>query len=272
MLIPKHIPVILVLFGAILPGGGYAGQAEEMSAYLERLRKFDISCKFMEGNFQKKETGLEHRSAFAALIREPDKPTALRRVEEALAASRSRLKEIEGRRQSAHPANPAKTAYYVTLVDQAQQGDSEALKELKALGLKVIPALYRLKNEKLIVPSPDTIALLSDLEHQADVALSDQATKWDVETWAFLIQREKEYIEILKRAIIALEGTRRPYSHWLPLVYMFGGGAIPFLFGIIAAVIYYEGFRFRVFAVIAASYLLYLSLVGFFQLFAPWIN
>jgi hypothetical protein len=246
--------------------------AEESSRYLDRLHKFDISCRFTDERSQKKEVGLEHRAAFAALIREGDKEATLQIVELEQGKSKDRLKRIEELLRTSPPADINTTQLCEELIAKALQEDIGALEQLKAIGPAAIPTMVDLKNNQFDLPAPEVIRLLAKLEQQADKLLERKSPGLDAETLGDLAQRERNYGEILKRAVIALEGTRREYPHWLPFVYMYGLGFIPFLFGIIAAFIYYGGFRWRVVAIIAGSYLIYVCLIGFFQFFAPWIG
>ncbi|MCP4710178.1 MAG: hypothetical protein GY869_16265 [Planctomycetes bacterium] len=215
---------------------------------------------------------LEHRTAFTSLIGESDKQTALRLVEAEQDISKGRLKMIEEMILSAPATDPAKKQLLAELSNQAQQGDTAALEQLRSAGTSAIPVLIQLKNERLILPSVEIRNLLAELEQQADGLLESQSSLLDADTLEALAQRERNYGEILKRAVIALEGVRRPKPHWLPFIYMYGLGFIPFLFGIIASVVYYQGFKPKILALIAGSYIFYVCFIGFFQFFAPWIG
>lgn len=260
------------LFHLILGQGARITSAEEPSHYLNRLHKFDISCKFTDERTKKKEVGLEHRASFSALIRECNKEATLQIVEIEKVKTKDRMKMIEELFRTAPPADINTTQLCEELVAKALQEDTGALEQLKTIGPAAIPALVDLKNNQFALPTPKVVHLLSELEQQADVFLERKSSGLDEETLGDLAQRERNYGEILKRAVLALEGTRRDYPHWLPFVYMYGLGFIPFLFGIIASFIYYGGFRWHAMAIIVGSYLLYVCLIGFFQFFAPWIG
>lgn len=255
--------------------------AEGPSVYLERLRKFDISCNIFDEKFQKKETGLEHRRAFTALIGLPDREKTLEALDEEKSASQSRLKKIEAALESVAAVEEEIVAVdeeterrRSELAAKAQNGDAAALSELKSLGPAAIPALLQLKDAKATVPSSAIVELLSRFEVRADEAMEteDPDKGLSLGTLNALAAREKSYQAILKRAAIALEGPRRPFPHWLPFLYLYGLGFIPFLFGIIASRVYYEGYNPRAAAVIAGSFVFYVCLIGFFQFFAPWMG
>ena len=260
---------LLLLISASVPGGV---DVEIISQHFNRLRKFDISCRFIDERFKKKEVSLEHRAAFTSLIRESDKQTTLFLVESEQGLSKARLKMIEEMLLSAAPTDPPKKSLWAELSVKAQQEDAAALEQLRSAGPSAIPALIQLKNERLSLPSAEIINLLADLEQQADVLLEIQSPLLDADTLEALGLRERNYGEILKRAVIALEGSRRPLPHWLPFIYMYGLGFIPFLFGIIASVVYYQGFKPKIMVFIAGSYIFYVCFIGFFQFFAPWIG
>ena len=260
---------LLLLISAAGRGGV---DAERSRQYLESLRRFDISSRFVDERFKKKEVNLAHRAAFTTLIRESDKEAVLRLVESEQGPSRDRLKMIEEMILSAPPVDPTKKRFWAELAVKAQQGDSAALEQLRSAGPSAIPALVQLKDERLILPSAEIIKLLAELEQQADVLMESRSSLLDAETLEALGRRERNYGEILKRAVIALEGARRPRPHWLPFIYMYGLGFIPFLLGIIASGVYYKGFKPRILALIAGSYIFYVCFIGFFQFFAPWIG
>ncbi|MBN1845358.1 MAG: hypothetical protein JW810_06710 [Sedimentisphaerales bacterium] len=266
--------LICLFFLCHLISGQYAGivSAAESSRYLDRLRKFDISCRFTDERTKKKEVGLEHRAAFSALIRQDDKEATLKIVEREQIKSKDRLKRIEEWLRTAPAADNTTTRLCEELVAKALQKDAGALEQLKAIGPAAIPALVDLKQDQFALPTPEVIHLLSQGERQADRLLESNSSGLDAQTLGDLAQRERNYGEILKRAVIALEGTRRDYPHWLPFVYLYGLGFVPFLFGIIASVIYYGGFRWQAMTIIAGSYLFYVCLTGFFQFVAPWIG
>jgi len=268
----KRSICLCFLFYLFLGQAARITSAEAPSRYLDRLHKFDISCKFTDERTQKKEVGLEHRASFSAMIRECDKEATLQIVELEKVKTKDRLKMIEDLLHTAPPADINTTQLCEELVAKALQGDAGALEQLKTIGPAAIPALVDLKHQQFALPTPELLHLLSELEQQADKFLERKSSGLDKETLGDLAQRERNYGEILKRAVIALEGTRRDYPHWLPFVYMYGLGFIPFLFGIIASFIYYGGFRRHAIVIIAGSYLLYVCLIGFFQFFAPWIG
>jgi len=268
----KRFVYIWFLVNLILRVGMRSMLAEDSFYYLNRLHKFDISGKFADERTRKKEIGLEHRAAFSALIRQRDKQAVLRLVEREQSQSKDRLKMIKNLLDSAQSADENTAKHCEELVAKAQQEDAGALERLKAIGPAAIPALVALKQNQFDLPTTEVVHLLSELERQADLLLERRSSGLDKETLNLLAHREKNYGAILKRAVIVLEGTRRDYPPWLPFVYLYGLGFIPFLFGIIACRVYYGGFRGRAMTIIAGSYLLYVCLIGFFQFFAPWIG
>lgn len=262
--------IFLVLF-LVFAAGSAATSANSADSLTERLRRFDISCRMFDERFGKKTCGVEHSETFTRLIGLADKKGTLAFVEEEQKKSKERLKGLEAIASSAPPADMEKADEYAGLVVKADGGDIGAVEELRAQGPAAIPAILNYRDEPDALPSQQLQSLLAKLEADAEADIASGSPLLDAATLDAIIGREQNYGAILKRAVIALEGTHRDFPHWLPLVYSYGIGFIPFFIGIVASIIYYRGLRARVLALIMFCYFFYIALHGFFQLFAPWL-
>ncbi|HOO57646.1 MAG TPA: hypothetical protein PLN69_12550 [bacterium] len=237
------------------------------------LHRFDISCKMFDTENGKKVCGVRHADEFSELMKVEDKAAALAIVEDLQKKSKERLAKLEEMKGSLPEADADEAARLSEVALRAQQGDEKAVEELFKAGYAAIPAILDIGNEREVLPAPEVQKILSEIETLADAAIMyEGGNGLNRDVMQRLIEREESYGAILKRAVIGLEGTRRAFPYWLPFVYMYGLGFIPFFAGIIASVIYYRRIRLDVIALVMGSYLFYFCLHGYFQFIAPWSN
>ncbi|MEW5946762.1 MAG: hypothetical protein AB1742_11240 [bacterium] len=264
----KRFPGALVCLAITVVFCSPAGAAGDAAALCRRLHSFDISCRFTDPRFGKKTCGVEHGAAFSELIRLKDKESALAYVESELVKSAERLEALEALEAAAPQADAGRTAAYPGLIAGAAVGDPAALAALRREGPAAIPALLKFRDKKGVIPPPRLRRLLAELESAAESAVENGA-QLDAGAVRALVNREKAYATALGRAVIALEGTRRPLPIWLPFVYAYGIGLIPFLIGAAAAIRVHGGLKPRLLAPAALTYVLYVCLHAFFQFAAP---
>lgn len=221
-----------------------------------------------DAKYGKKSCGTGHSHLFTTILKTADRDAALKYVEEEKAKSKLLLETLE---KMAAAAPAATAAVPMSVIERAQRGDTKSLAAIRRAGPAVIPVILKFSDREGVLPSKQLQAVLADIEAKGDARIASGGAGLDADALAAFVTREENYTEILKRAIIDLEGTRRPLPHWLPFVYAYVIGFIPFLIGIIASVIYYGKLKAGPMAVITFCYLFYFFLHGFFQFFAPWM-
>ena len=259
------LPLLLLWFTASRIAG-----AQTTEQLIEQLGHFDISCKIVDEKFQKKTCGITRIETFVKLIATDDEASVLAVVEEAAKAAKARLKEIKSI-EGTEP-DESKIEEYRKIIAVAQEGDAENIALLGAIeNIEIIPYLIEIGGLEGTLPSKEIRGKLAELEIIVDEKIATGGEGLDTRTLESIIQREKSYAASLKRAVIALEGTRRKFPPWLPFAYTYLLGLVPFIAGIIASIKYYGKLEPRVTLIVVVSYLFYVSLHGFFQFVAPYI-